>query len=208
MAELPLAEQWRFDMSAHAAPWYGPVFNEIIYRHAETHRRYHGVQHLEALFQLLRLHAPHLPPGCPARLAVWWHDSIYDPQARDNEECSAELARQHLIKLGISHSVIGETLALILKTKNHWSGPAAGDGDYFLDADIAILGAPSAIYDRYAADVRTEYRWAPDDAYRAGRSAFLSAAIARPQLFRTATFQNAFDRQARINMRRELDGLK
>jgi predicted metal-dependent HD superfamily phosphohydrolase len=183
------------------------IGKDILDRHTEPQRRYHGESHLLALIELMDAHAPHIASGTPPRLAIWWHDAIYNPQARDNEERSADLAREHMHTLRIAATLIDETCRIILMTKNHWGGPSAGDGDYFLDADIAILGAPSAVYDAYAANVRQEYAFAPDDLYRAGRSAFLNSALARPRLFRTGVFESTYAAQARTNMQRELASL-
>ena len=209
MNDLPgiLEAEWRKDVALFQARPAATAFDELLTRHNEPQRRYHGPAHLSALFYLMTLHASHIPPGTSPRLAIWWHDAMYDPQARDNEERSAGLAREHLTQLGAPAALIQTTANLILMTRNHWAGPSAGDGDYFLDADIAILGAPLQVYDRYAADVRQEYAWAAEPAYRAGRSAFLQAAAARSRLFRTDAFETAYGQQARVNMRRELASL-
>ncbi len=183
------------------------LFNNIIARHGEPQRHYHGLSHLTALLNLLAKHAPHIAPGSAPRLALWWHDAVYDPTAKDNEEQSAILARDHLARLGAPVALVEDVAAIILMTKNHWSGGSAGDGDYFLDADIAILGAPAAMYDTYATGVRQEYAWAPDPAYRAGRAAFLNSALARRRLFRTDIFETTYAAQARANMQRELAAL-
>jgi predicted metal-dependent HD superfamily phosphohydrolase len=180
---------------------------DILNRHAEPQRHYHGQSHLIALVALMDKHAAHILPSSAPRLAIWWHDAIYNPQARDNEERSANLAREHLSRLGAPPALIEETCRIILMTKNHWTSGSAGDGDYFLDADIAILGAPPATYDAYAAAVRQEYAWAPDPAYIAGRSVFLQGALARRCLFRTDGFEGAYAPTARANMQRELDRL-
>ncbi len=129
---------------------------------------------------------------------------VYEPQASDNEGSSAALARTRPTELGAGDELIECVDALIVATSNHWDAPAMGDGDYFLDADIAILGAQPGIYDRYADDIRAEYSFAPDLAYRAGRSHFLSKAIERQRLFRTAEFETSFGAMARANMRGEL----
>jgi predicted metal-dependent HD superfamily phosphohydrolase len=206
---LTLEDAWAADMAALRAS--GKIADDIYVdirdRHCEPTRHYHGRSHLRALVELLRIYAPHIAAGAPSRLAIWWHDAIYDPQARDNEERSADLAREHLARLGADAATTDETVRLILLTKNHWNGPPTGDGDYFLDADIAILGAPPAKYAEYAAQVRQEYAWAPDPAYHAGRSAFLAAAIARARLFRTDIFESTYAAQARENMARELASL-
>ncbi len=208
MAEIPttLQQQWDRDMAAVGAPGLAAdkVLTDIVARHNETHRRYHNQRHLAALFDLLDLHAPHLAPGSPPRLAVWWHDLVFDPRSQDNEEKSAEIARQRLAALGAASGLIDATCQLILTTKQHWDGPSAGDGDYFLDADIAILGAPPETYCAYAVAVRQEFAFASDDAWRAGRSKFLEAALARPRLFRTDVFERAYADQARVNMQGEL----
>lgn len=208
MADLPttLQQQWDRDMAAVGAPGLAAdkVLTDIVARHNETHRRYHNQRHLAALFDLLDLHAPHLAAGSPPRLAVWWHDLVYEPRTQDNEEKSAEIAQQRLAALGAAPGIIDETSRLIVRTKNHWDGPSAGDGDYFLDADIAILGAPQETYDAYAIAVRQEFAFAPDEAWREGRSKFLQAALARPRLFRTDAFEQAYAAQARLNMNREL----
>ncbi len=202
-----LEREWRADMAALGVPeaTSDAALADIVTRHSEPQRRYHGLSHLDALFKLLGQHAPGLAPGSSARLAVWWHDAVYDPKAPDNEERSADLARETLTALKTAPPLIEEVADLILKTKRHWdSGPDGADGDLFLDADIAILGAPPAIYDAYAAGVREEYNWAPDLLYRQGRGAFLRAALGREQYFRTALFETAYGAQARENMAREL----
>jgi predicted metal-dependent HD superfamily phosphohydrolase len=208
MTDIPttLRQQWERDIAAIGATTLAAerVLADIVARHGETHRRYHGQSHLVALFDLLDLHAPHIMPGSAPRLAVWWHDLVYDPRAQDNEAKSADIARDRLDALGAKPDVVEETHRLILMTRNHWDGGSAGDGDYFLDADIAILGAPDETYDAYAAAVRQEYSFVPDDAFRAGRSKFLESVLARPRLFRTEAFESAYAPQARANIRREL----
>lgn len=202
-----LESEWLKDTARFPASVTTPIFHDLMARHAEPHRRYHGPEHLVAIFDLLAHHAPHIEPRSTTRLAVWWHDAIYDPTRKDNEDASAGLAATHLLQFPLHTALLEQVCDLIDATKNHWSGGSAGDGDYFLDADIAILGAPPAIYDTYAAGVRQEYAWAPDPAYRTGRSAFLNSALARPRLFRTDVFEDTYAKQARVNMRRELHAL-
>lgn len=206
---IRLTAEWRADMAALGAESgvAQSTFDEIIRRHSEPHRRYHGPGHLEALFRLLAMHAPDVKSGSSSRLAVWWHDVVYDPMASDNEERSADFAAAALPGLGATPDVVAEVARLIRMTKNHWAGGSANQGDLFLDADIAILGAPSAVYDVYAAGVRQEYIFAPDDIYRAGRSHFLSGALARDRYFRTDVFETAYAKQTRENIARELASL-
>jgi predicted metal-dependent HD superfamily phosphohydrolase len=202
-----LESEWRKDTARFSSSDATEIFNDIVARHSESQRRYHGLSHLTALLDLLGKHATHLAPGSAPRLALWWHDAIYDPTVKDNEEQSAILARDHLARLGAPATLIEDVAAIILITKNHLEGGSAGEGDYFLDADIAILGAPPSVYDAYTVGVRQEYSWAPDDAFRAGRSAFLRKALTWPRLFRTDIFESTYAAQARANMERELAAL-
>lgn len=199
-----LVVEFRRDLTRFSSPESFDVYKDLFARHSEPQRRYHGLSHLTALLDLLAMHASHLAAGSAPRLALWWHDAIYDPTAKDNEEQSADLARNHLALLSAPTDLIDEVAAIILMTKNHWEGGSAGDGDYFLDADIAILGAPPAIYDAYTTGVRQEYAWAPEPAFRVGRAAFLTKALTWPRLFRTDVFEAGYATQARANMQREL----
>ncbi len=183
------------------------VFQRLIDAHAEPHRRYHGLDHLRALFELLDMHATQAGNRSELDMAVWWHDAVYDPTASDNEDQSADMAQRDLTRLGAPTDVIDRTHALILATKSHFTAPSMADGDLFLDADIAILGAPAHVYDAYAGNVRTEYGFVPDDAFAKGRSGFLRHALSMPRLFRTDIFEGEFSKQARVNMQRELDAL-
>jgi predicted metal-dependent HD superfamily phosphohydrolase len=203
-----LSAQWQADTSNFPGPpsVRDAAFAELLTRYGEPHRAYHATSHLQALFPLLQEHTP-VPPSLANRLAIWWHDAIYDPQSGDNEARSAELARAHLGAIGADPTLIDQVETLILATKNHWQGPSLGEGDAFLDADIAILGAPEPVYDRYAAAVRHEFAFAPDPLFRAGRMQFLHHALSQPRLFRTNAFATAFEAPARRNLRRELDGL-
>jgi predicted metal-dependent HD superfamily phosphohydrolase len=63
------------------------------------------------------------------------------------------------------------------------------------------------VYDRYVADVRVEYAWAPEPAWRTGRSTFLQSALTRSRLFRTDAFETSYGQQARLNMNRELESM-
>jgi len=142
-----------------------------------------------------------------AALAAWYHDAVYDPTAADNEARSAELARAALVGLGVPPSVAEQVDRVIRLTADHRVDPADRAAAILLDADLAILGAPPAVYGRYAAGIRAEFAAVPDDRYRAGRRAVLEGLLARPQLYVTREGRRRFDAAARANLRREIDAL-
>lgn len=169
----------------------------VLGAYAQAHRRYHGLSHLHFLFAEEQAHHSVITDHALVRFAIWFHDAIYDPQRSDNEANSAIWAESALAGRPDLAAAVSR---LILKTKNHAVGEATADESLFLDMDIAILGAPRPAYLTYAAGVRAEYAFAPDEAYRRGRAAFLQAQLDLPRLFRTAIYHARLNTCARDNM--------
>lgn len=200
-----LENEWATDMVALGVNMEiaEPIFLDIHFHYATPARHYHGLSHLNALFELLQAYAPQRA-GSASRLAIWWHDVIYDPLSPKNESESANLAQIQLAQLGVDTALITRVCALIEATKNHFAAPSFGADDIFLDADIAILGAPEAIYTRYTQQIRDEYQQVPDILFAAGRKRFLETATEYPRILKTEVFETAFGSQARLNLEREL----
>lgn len=202
---INLQDEWARDMAALgvAVDDAAPIFQEIHGHYASSLRHYHGLSHLRALLGLLQTYSPQ-EPGSPVRLAVWWHDVIYDPLSMKNEAESARLAQSHLTQLGVEAKVIERVCALIEATKNHFSAPSFESDDVFLDVDIAILGAPHDVYVDYTKQIRAEYEMVPEPLFAAGRKQFLQTATQWPRIFKTDVYEEAFGAQARANLAREL----
>jgi len=102
-------------------------------------------------------------------------------------------------------------VAMIEATATHalpdLKGSAKQDAAFFLDMDLAILGAPPALFDSYEAAVRREYSWVDANAWRSGRAAVLKKFLARPTIFHTELFRRRFEEQARRNLSRSLASL-
>lgn len=200
-----LKDEWARDMAAlgAAADSAASIFEDINRHYGSAERHYHGLSHLKALFHLIDTYAPQ-PAGSAVRFAIWWHDVIYDPLSSQNEVASAQLARSQLGLLGAGEPLIETVCALIEATKNHFAAPSFGADDVFLDADIAILGAPDEIYWTYTQQIRLEYHQIPDPIFAAGRKRFLETATQWPRIFKTDIFEAEFGHQARTNLEREL----
>jgi predicted metal-dependent HD superfamily phosphohydrolase len=204
---LALADRWTAllrplgveDAAAEAA------FNELARRYAEPHRRYHTLDHIAQLLAVLDPHLPGTTDPSALAFAAWLHDIVYDPRAADNEERSAALAAELLDGFPISPATMARTGELILLTKTHSADDA--DGQLLIDADLSILGAETAAYDRYAAAIREEYAWVPEPAYRTGRSAVLKSFLRRDAIFGTPALAARCEARARENLAREIDRL-
>jgi predicted metal-dependent HD superfamily phosphohydrolase len=174
------------------------AFDDLVARYAEPHRRYHTLDHVRDVLDSL------VDAGPALLFAAWFHDAVYDPRASDNEEQSAELMRRVLAANGVAPDVLEETARLILLTKTHTAELCDWDGYELLDADLAILGASEAEYDAYAAAIRAEYDWVPEEAYRAGRATVLRRFLERRRIYRR-TWER--EEAARRNLVREIASL-
>jgi predicted metal-dependent HD superfamily phosphohydrolase len=177
---------------------------DLIERWSEPHRHYHDRGHLLAVLAVIDRHAGLVPDPDVVRLAAWFHDAVYDPRAADNEERSAALAEAVLPGAGMDPVRIGEVARLVRLTAGHDVADGDPGGALLADADLAILAAAEADYDRYARAVRREYAHVPEDAFRAGRAAVLRGLAALPALYRVVPARVEWERRARANLDREL----
>jgi predicted metal-dependent HD superfamily phosphohydrolase len=136
-----------------------------------------------------------------SELAVWLHDVVYDPRATDNEERSADLAEGLLVAGGVA-AAVAAVRALILATR-HAAPPEEHDARYVVDADLAILGADPAAFDRYEAQVRREYAHVPDAEWRERRPRVLRRFLDRERIYQTPEFAR-LEAPARANLARSL----
>lgn len=173
-------------------------------RLAESYRgrAYHNLRHIEAVLETFLFIAEGLSTEAESivTLALCYHDVVYDSQAKDNEERSAEFADHELEGLGISPEDRAEVRRLILLTQRHDVSPGDVLGAIVVDADLAILQSPTAEYDRYAAAIREEYSWVPEADYQAGRTKVLQSLMAK-KLFTSSLLDEDL---ARANMSREI----
>jgi predicted metal-dependent HD superfamily phosphohydrolase len=185
-----------------------PVFDRLVAAHSEPQRFYHTLEHLTEMFKVAGKLGDAASDPAAVQLAVWFHDAVYDPWATDNEQRSATLAIELLTALGIPDGTLGHVAAMIRATAHAATGEVDADTAVLLDADLAILSAEERRYARYAADVRREYAWVPDDAYRAGRTKVLEGFLNRPRIYRTDRMHTAAEEAARANLRAEIERLR
>lgn len=184
---------------------------------SEPHRSYHTVQHLtevlDAVDHLAAAGETDAVDARLARMAGWFHDLAYDPQAAagSNEHRSATMARDHLHALGVARGTIDVVEALILMTIEHDGDSALSalashrhTAAVFHDADLWILSAPEGRYREYMRQVRREYAHVPADLFARGRGAILRGFAQRESIYRTATARREWEAAARRNLAEEL----
>jgi predicted metal-dependent HD superfamily phosphohydrolase len=181
-----------------AARWKLPdrsLYDALVARYREPHRRYHTLEHLEECFTAFDEIAGLAEHPADVELALWFHDAIYDTRRKDNEARSAEWAQ--------SATGNSRVRALIMATR-HEAVPNTADEKVLVDVDLWILGAPEKRFDEYELQVREEYGWVPGPIYRRKRREILRGFVARPAIYGTEPFLRRYEAQARANLARSL----
>jgi predicted metal-dependent HD superfamily phosphohydrolase len=201
MSANDLAARWRQLMGV--SPAAAALGDELLRRWAESHRRYHTLEHLAACLDAVDALADEAADVIAVRLAVWFHDAVYNRRPGEDEQASAALAEDRLRRLGVADRV-AEVARLVRLTATHQTAPDDRNGAVLCDADLSVLGGTPESYARYAAQIREEYADIDEVDFRAGRRRVLEAFAAREPLFRTRPAQALWEEHARRNVRTEL----
>jgi predicted metal-dependent HD superfamily phosphohydrolase len=202
-----LARSWRRCAAAVTArPLAGKVFDELVARYSEPHRKYHTLQHLaECLAHVEAVGHLAEQPG-EVEIALWFHDGIYDTQGHDNERQSADWARAVLEGHGAPPATVQRVDELVMATC-HSALPVSPDAKLLVDVDLSILGALPPRFAEYEEQIRQEYAFVPEELFRRKRGEILGAFLARPAIYSTPYFQAALEARARDNLRLAIAGI-
>lgn len=179
---------------------------EIFTKYSDPKREYHTINHLEAMVSDLAEIKDKIEDWDTTLLAVFYHDIIYKASSSTNEGDSAKLAMQKLSEIGYPAEKIAKCAHMILTTKSH---ERSGDSDtnYLIDADLAILGRGQYDYQKYTEQIWEEYSIYPDFMYNNGRKKALQYFLQMEAIYKTGHFFKKYEKQARINIANELEGL-
>lgn len=181
-------------------------YQDFINRYSESHRFYHTLQHIEDCLKKFEQIEEKLTDREAVLTALLFHDIIYNPRQKDNEEKSADYAEKLLIKNDFQEQFISKVKELILLTR-HPSKPQTVDEKFLIDIDLSILGAERDIYEVYEKNIRKEYSHVPKLLYKIGRSKLLKSFLKEEKIFQTDAFHDPLDSQARANLEWALHNL-
>lgn len=181
-----------------------------LLNYADYTRSYHNLLHIGYMLENLdrNFKDVYREEAFQLRLAIVYHDVVYDPKRRDNEFQSALAAREELplVYEGISEETLDEVSRLIMLTKYHLSaGPDDTLGNIIIDLDLA--GMATSQYDSNTERIRQEFDFLSDEEWRKSRVKFLKTYLKRDQIFYTEYGQRNWENPARHNMTWELEGL-
>ena len=177
----------------------------LISNYSEDHRFYHDLSHVDFLLEESENYKK--SDRQSVRLAIWFHDAVYDPQSKTNETESAALAVESLTALNFPKTTVEKVEKMILATEKHDAAGLDEDGRLFLDLDLEILGYSHILYRRYSKAIRREYSFVPEDLYREKRRAILEAFLQRESIYYTDFIRRYFELDARFNIAKEIKQL-
>lgn len=186
----------------------GGLMNQLVAAYSERHRHYHTLQHLRECLAHFDAAASLARRPAEVELALWFHDAVYDPLRDDNEERSADWARDSVLAAGCTPELAERIALLVTATKTHVARDDDLDAALLLDIDLTILGAAPARFDEYERQVRAEFAHVPQDAFDAGRARILQSFLERPRIYLTGAYRDALETAARDNLQRSLSRLR
>ncbi len=182
-------------------------FTDLVKAYSTSDRHYHTLKHINHVLRTidtLQAYAQDLPA---VQLAAWLHDVIYNTQAQDNEQRSADYAGELLSNLSIPTKTIATVTRLILNTKNHQAATDDYDSQVLLDADLAILATNPEEYQEYAHAIRQEYAWLSECEYITGRQQVLAHFLRQQRIYHTPLMFEIAEQSARSNLQTEIQTL-
>lgn len=175
------------------------VLQELKQAYSEPQRHYHTLQHLHEALSLLQTVLPQCRQPGEVEIALWFHDAVYDPKAKDNEALSADWAARVLAAQHASEASIARVRELILATQ-HSAEPQDPDAQLLVDVDLAILAAEPARFAEYENQVRVEYVWVPMPIFEEKRREVLLGFVERDRIYSTEHFHALLESRARANL--------
>jgi predicted metal-dependent HD superfamily phosphohydrolase len=183
------------------------AFADLVANYNEEGRYYHNLAHIGLVLDTADTLGHLAQDYTKVQLAIWYHDVIYDPQAKDNEAQSAAFARRALPELGFPDETVQRVSDLILATTTHLAQDGDFDAKIMLDADLAPLAYDEALFLEQSRSLREEFSYVPDEEYRQSRIQVLNSFLSRERIYQTDQLYTELEKKARANLQHSLDDL-
>ena len=179
-------------------------WQEIESNYSDKKRYYHTLRHIQNLFSQLSFIKSQIDDWDTLLFSIFYHDIIYNVKSQKNEALSAALALERLNEINYPNDKIQKCYEQIMATKSHQK-TLINDTNLFTDADLSILGTDWKTYLNYTKQIRKEYAVYPKFIYNPGRKKVIKHFLSMEKIFKTKTFHNQFEIQARQNLNKELN---
>lgn len=206
MNKMNMEQRWLSLFDSSISESMKAEFQHLAEMYGEKHRHYHTLDHIASCIELLDGVNRLVNDSYSLELALWFHDAVYNPGKLDNEKKSALYAMKVLKQADIEDEKRIRIAELVEMTR-HSSEPVTDDCKFITDIDLAILGAEPDLYMGYTEKIRREYSCIPSLIYRRGRKKLLGLFLERERIFHTEFFFERYERNARVNIKREIEAL-
>jgi predicted metal-dependent HD superfamily phosphohydrolase len=173
------------------------VFAELVALYGEAFRTYHTLGHVDECLARLDTAAPHVGNRDAIEIAIWFHDVICDPGARDNEIRSA---RWYLARSTGAAPRFRIAVCRMILASRHIHPAFRIDARYMVDIDLAGFGQPWQEFRRTTDLVRGEFPHKSDAEFARGLAPFLRSLVARPTMYGTEFFRQRCETTALHNV--------
>ena len=116
------------------------IYGRLIEFYGEPHRHYHTLNHIRHCLRELDRAATLITDPDAVEMALWFHDAIYQPGAKDNERRSADLFRQW--SGARADPVFQQRVDDLIMATTHQEPPDQGDAKFLVDIDLSSFGLP------------------------------------------------------------------
>lgn len=163
-------------------------------------RRYHNLEHLAECLAAFDLAKGEEGATDVAELAIFFHDAVYVPGAKDNEAKSAALLLAESAALGIP-APCRESAAALVRSTAPGAELATPEARLVHDVDYAILGADPLRFLDYDFSVEEELAKVVSGVrFILGRGEFLRETLAQAPVYRTVFFRERLEGRTRANI--------
>ena len=130
-------------------------FDLIEEQYSSRNRHYHNLGHLKNLVTQIQCATLPYEDRRTLIFTAFFHDLVYKPGSKNNEEESAQLAQYWLSILRVGQKTIRKVCDIIKATSNHQSEDELTKK--FIDMDLSVLGSNKYSYRKYCAAIRKEH---------------------------------------------------
>jgi predicted metal-dependent HD superfamily phosphohydrolase len=191
------------------------AFQNIISRYTEDHRYYHTIKHIYDIhckFDELIMSGNKVSEETKliVRLALFYHDFIYEIGNLDNEKLSADLAVKELTEVKFMESIINQVKECILVTCYQLNPEPGGiEQKLIVDCDLSGFALPWKSFIKQRNDVIKELGGdEPGREFYIKQINFLSGLVVKPNIFYTDYFKENYEHFARANIKKEIERIE
>ncbi|NNE63647.1 MAG: hypothetical protein HKN34_06150 [Gammaproteobacteria bacterium] len=177
------------------------LHHQLLLAYGEPHRVYHTLRHIQSCFRIFQ-DVVHLAVNADAlALAIWFHDAIYDIDAKDNEQRSADWFLKETD--GIFDDSLRDLVSSHIMATMHCGEDIKGhDSQIMVDIDLFSFGKPWPEFLRDSENVRAEKADVSDTEFYPKQCGFQKFLLDQPRFFQSDYFYRHYEKQARQNLTR------